>query len=106
MTPDVSRDPVVAALRAGLEVWEREAAVQWDAVIRSPGVLRRMSEQLALTLDTQRRVAASLGDSAQRVARARQQRAQVLIRMEQLEAQIGALAKRLDRVERMLNGEQ
>ncbi len=106
MTPDQSRDPVVAALRAGLEAWEREAAAQWDAAIRSPGVLRRLSAQLALTLDTQRHVAASLGDSARRAGRVRQQQAEVLIRLEQLEAQIGALANRLDRMERRLNGEQ
>jgi hypothetical protein len=102
MMPD-ARDPVVAALRAGLEAWEREAAVQWDALIRSPGVLRRLSDQIAQALVTQQRVSTALSDSARRAAQARQGRARALARLEQIEAQIGTLAERLDRVERALD---
>lgn len=101
----MTADPSAQALRAALEAWEREAAAQWDAVIRSPRVLSRLGAELNRSLRSQQRIQQTLHSALLASATAQDATAHALYRLEQIEAQITALAARIDRLETILDAD-
>ncbi len=95
-------DPFILALRKHLETWEREAAAQWQTVIRSPRVLRRIGNQINRTLETHQRVNATLRQAAPAGAADHGDITRMLYLLECIEHELDALAVRIDRIESKL----
>lgn len=88
-------------LRKHLEMWEREAATQWQAVIRSPHVLKRIGDQLNRTLESHQHIKATL--SQQVPDRLTQDEAtRMLYLLERVQHEVDALAIRINRIERKI----
>jgi hypothetical protein len=88
-------------LRQHLEAWEREAAAQWSATLRSPAVLQRLGTQITRTLTTQQRIQAALaGTPLDPGAAALSTR--LLYLLERLEHQLAALEIRITRLENLV----
>jgi hypothetical protein len=97
-------DPLVESLRPSLEAWERQAAAYWDSVIRSPDVLRRISRQTNLTLDTYRRITQTLERAGLPTPALYEGAARELYLLERIERQLDALAARIADLESRLDG--
>lgn len=95
-------DAFIPSLRKHLETWEREASAQWQAVIRSPRVLRRIGNQINRTLETQQRINAALQQSAPDGIANYDDITRVLYLLERIEHELDALATRIDRIESKL----
>lgn len=88
-------------LRTHLEMWEREAAAQWQAVIRSPRVLQRFGEQLTRTLESHQHIKATLSQPVP--DRLTQDEAtRMFYLLERVKYQVEALTVRIDRLERKI----
>ena len=97
-------DPILAALRAGLDAWERDAAAQWDTFIRSPRTLQRLGEQVRLTLESQRRIRRQFATHVTGQSRkSAQTMARLAYTLERLEHQIAFLSARIAQIERTLH---
>lgn len=96
-------DRLGPTLRASLEAWERQVAAEWDAFIRAPGTLRRISAQIHQTLLARQRLTAALEARGLYAVSAEQRRARLLYLLERLDYQLRYLADRLDRLESALN---
>ena len=97
-------DPFAASLRASLEAWERQAAAYWDSLIRSPDVLRRISRQANLTLDTYRRVTQTLERAGLPAPAWHEGAARELYLLERIAHQLDDLAARIADLESRLDG--
>ncbi len=95
-------DSITEALRAGLEAWERDAAAQWDAFIRSPSTLHRIGEQIRLTLEAQQRLRERFEARVPEAA-AHRQTVRMHYLLERMERQIAFLADRIAQLENALN---
>lgn len=93
------------SLRIYLDAWEREVAAQWDTVIRSPAVLRRIGEQISRSLESQQRIQTALNQATGRDSATDDQTARLMYLLERLEHQLGALAVRINRIEDRLHDE-
>ncbi len=88
-------------LRAHLELWEREAAAQWQAVIRSPRVLHRFGEQLTRSLESHQHIKATLSQpTPDRLTQ--DEATRMIYLVERVQAQVEALAVRINRLERKI----
>lgn len=86
-------------LRAVLEAWEREAASQWEAFIRSPSFLRRMGRQINATLESHQRIRTSLESGSLIAPRSHDRIELVLYLLERLEKQVDSLSTRIEQLE-------
>lgn len=96
-------DPFAASLRASLEAWERQAAAYWDSLIRSPDVLRRVSRQANLTLDTYRRITQTLESAGLPGPAPQQDGARALYLLEHIAHQLDDLVARIADLESRLD---
>lgn len=100
----MTNNPFVPPLRAHVEAWEREAADQWQAIIRSPHILNRLGTQINRTLESQQHVRDVLAQSSQDDTPATYHTVtHMLYLLERVEAELDALSTRIDRLENMLS---
>lgn len=92
-------NPAIPPIRRHLETWEREAATQWQAIIRSPQVLRRVGSQIDRTLQLQQRIAAAIERTLPPGTTTYRDITRMVYLLERIEAQLDALSARIERLE-------